>query len=197
MQLVERADDEADRKEAIADLKRGLDRASHLVQQLLTLSRQETDLTERPSTAVDLLEVARRVIAEQAPIAAEKGIDLGIVKGSSAMIAGDPVALQVMLGNLIDNAIRYTSAAGRIDVSVSSSDDEVMLVVTDSGPGIPEADRQRVFDRFYRLDGSQAQGSGLGLAIVKNVVDRHRGSIDLAEGPAGRGLSVAIRLPLS
>ena len=72
-----------------------------------------------------------------------------------------------------------------------------MLVVNDSGPGIQESDRQRVFDRFYRLDGSQDQGSGLGLAIVKNIVTRHRGDIRLGEGPAGRGLSVLIRLPLA
>ena len=197
IQLVERSQGDAERQEAIADLKRGLERATHLVQQLLTLSRQESDLTERPTAAVDLLDVARRVIAEQSPMAAEKGIDLGIVEGSSAVIVGDQVALEVMLGNLIDNAIRYTPAPGRIDVSVASSEDQAMLVVNDSGPGIQESDRQRVFDRFYRLDGSQDQGSGLGLAIVKNIVTRHRGDIRLGEGPAGRGLSVLIRLPLA
>ncbi len=197
IQLVERAADEAERRKAIADLKLGLDRAEHLVQQLLTLSRQESDLTDHPSTAVDLLEVARRVIAELAPIAAAKDIDLGIVSGSTAVILGDPGALEVMLNNLLDNAIRYTPAAGRIDVSVSSNHHEATLMVSDTGPGIPAADRQRVFDRFYRLAGSPAQGSGLGLAIVKNVVDRHRGTIDLAEGPTGQGLLVVIHLPLS
>jgi len=197
IQLVERAGDEAERKLAIADLHRGLDRASHLVQQLLTLSRQEADLTDKPSASVDLLEVARRVIVEQAPIAAQMGIDLGIDLGSPAIIAGDPVALEAMLGNLIDNAIRYTPAAGRIDISVSSDDAGVVLVVSDSGPGIPEADRERVFDRFYRIEGSPTQGSGLGLAIVKKVVDRHRGEIHLGEGPGGQGLAVTIRLPRS
>ncbi len=197
IQLVERADNDEERKAAIADLKRGLDRASHLIQQLLTLSRQEAELTDRPSTAVDLLDVASRVIIEQAPFAAEKNIDLGIVEGCSAVITGDPVALEVMLGNLIDNAIRYTPVAGRIDVSVSKNNADAIVVVTDNGPGIQSQDRHRVFDRFYRLDASQTQGSGLGLAIVKNVVDRHRGAIDLAENPAGQGLSVAITLPLS
>ncbi len=195
IQLLERAEGEADRRTAIADLNRGLDRAEHLVRQLLTLSRQETDPADRPMASVDLLEIARRVIAEQAPIAADKDIDLGIAQGTPATLSGDPVALAAMLGNLIDNAIRYSPAAGRIDVSVSATDEAVTLTVTDTGPGIAAADRQRVFDRFYRIDGSQAQGSGLGLAIVKNVVDRHRGSIRLETGPDGQGLSVSITLP--
>ena len=195
IQLLERAEGEAERRAAISDLNRGLDRAEHLVRQLLTLSRQETDPADRPLTSVDLLEVARQIVVEQAPIAAEKDIDLGIAQGAPATITGDPVALAAMLGNLIDNAIRYTPAAGRIDVFVSATDEAVTLTVTDTGPGIAASDRQRVFDRFYRIDGSQAQGSGLGLAIVKNVVDRHRGSIRLEEGPEGRGLSVSITLP--
>ncbi|OIQ92997.1 swarming motility regulation sensor protein RssA [mine drainage metagenome] len=195
IQLLERAEGEAERQAAIADLNRGLDRAEHLVRQLLTLSRQETDPAGHPLVLVDLLEVARQIVIEQAPIAAEKDIDLGIAQGSPATISGDPVALAAMLGNLIDNAIRYTPAGGRIDVSVATTDREVLMTVTDTGPGIAAADRQRVFDRFYRIDGSQDQGSGLGLAIVKNVVDRHRGSIHLETGPGGRGLSVSITLP--
>lgn len=197
MQLVERANDEAERKSAMADLNLGLDRASHMVQQLLTLSRQEAELAERPYVEVDLLELARRVVGDQATIAGEKGIDLGIVEGGTAIVSGDPVALEVMLVNLIDNAIRYTPVAGRIDVCVSSSDEEATLMVSDTGPGIPEAERQRVFDRFYRIEGSQPQGSGLGLAIVRNVVDRHRGEISLSDGPEGRGLCATVRLPLS
>jgi len=197
IQLLERAEGEADRQVAITDLNRGLDRAEHLVRQLLTLSRQETDPADRPLASVDLLEIARQVIAEQAPIAAEKDIDLGIAQGTSVTITGDPSALAAMLGNLIDNAIRYSPAAGRIDVSVGATEKEALLVVTDTGPGIAAADRQRVFDRFYRIAGSQGQGSGLGLAIVKNVVDRHRGSIRLETGPEGQGLSVSIRLPRS
>ena len=197
IQLLERADSEAERKVAVADLNTGLDRATHLVEQLLTLSRQETDPADRPFTPVDLLEIARQVIVEQAPIAAEKDIDLGIADGTAATLAGDPVALSVMLGNLVDNAIRYTPAGGRIDVSISAAADAVTLLVSDTGPGIPEADRKRVFDRFYRLEEAQGQGSGLGLAIVKNVVDRHRGEIRLDQGPTGEGLSVSIRLPRS
>jgi len=197
IQLVERAQDEIERKVAIDDLKQGLERASHLVQQLLTLSRQEADVAERAFKRVDLLEVARMVVGEQAPIAAHKHIDLGIEEGAPTIIAGDFEALRTMLGNLVDNAIRYTPPRGRIDVSIFPRDGKAMLKVTDSGEGIPEEDRQRVFDRFYRREDAQSeQGSGLGLAIVRNIVERHQGDIQLGAGPQGRGLCVSIRLPL-
>lgn len=198
IQMMERAPDENERKEAISDLKHGLDRASHLVQQLLTLSRQEADVSERAFKRVDLLEIARVVIGEQAPIGAQKHIDLGIEDGVPTIVDGDFEALRTMLGNLVDNAIRYTPPRGRIDVSIFAIEGEAILKVTDSGNGIPEEDRRRVFDRFYRRENAQAlQGSGLGLAIVKNIVERHRGNIRLDSGPEGRGLCASVRLPLS
>lgn len=196
IQLVERAEDEAERKAAVGDLKQGLERASHLVQQLLNLSRQEPGVAERAFKTVDLLEVARLVVAEQAPMAAEKGIDLGIDAGANAPVQGDLEALRMMLGNLVDNAVRYTPPDGRVDVSVRAAAGSAVLTVADSGPGIPEEDRERVFDRFYRREDTQTQGSGLGLAIVRNVAQRHRGEVSLAAGAAGRGLCATVRLPL-
>lgn len=198
IRLVEHAQDDSERKAAISDLKQGLERASHLVQQLLTLSRQEADVAESAFKRVDLLEIARLVVGEQAPIAAQKHIDLGIEEGTPTLIAGDFEALRMMLGNLVDNAVRYTPPHGRIDVSVIPSAGNAVLSVTDNGEGIPEEDRQRVFDRFYRREGAQTQqGSGLGLAIVRNIVARHQGDISLGPGLEGRGLRVNIRLPLA
>ncbi|MEN6586918.1 MAG: ATP-binding protein [Sulfuricella sp.] len=198
IRMVEHAQDDSERKAAIADLKQGLERASHLVQQLLTLSRQEADVAENAFKRVDLLDIARLVVGEQAPIAAQKYIDLGIEEGTPTLVTGDFEALRMMLGNLVDNAVRYTPAHGRIDVTVIPSAGQAVLRVTDNGEGIPEEDRQRVFDRFYRGEGAQIQqGSGLGLAIVKNIVDRHHGDIALEAGPDGRGLRVTIRFPLA
>lgn len=198
VQLVERAPDERERKAAIADLKQGLERASHLVQQLLTLSRQEADVAESAFRRVDLLDIARLVVGEHAPIAAQRHIDLGIEEAEPTPVFGDFEALRMMLGNLVDNAVRYTPPHGRIDVAVSPSGGKAMLSVTDNGEGIPEEDRQRVFDRFYRREGAQPrQGSGLGLAIVRNIVERHRGEITLGTGPGGRGLRASVQFPLA
>jgi two-component system OmpR family sensor kinase len=108
-------------------------------------------------------------------------------------VQGDDEALRVMLGNLIDNAIRYTPGGGKIDVGITAKDGSAVVEVADTGPGIPDADRERVFDRFYRAQGSRKQGSGLGLAIVKNIADRHGARIALSSGP---GLRVSVEFPL-
>ena len=199
IQLAERAGTDEERRAAFADLKQGLSRASHLVQQLLTLARQEPDAAERPFTAVDLTEVARRVLAEQAPLAAENGIDLGIGHEDTAMmkVNGDFEALRVMLGNLVDNAIRYTPRGGTVDVALRATDGRASVVVADTGPGIPDQDRERVFDRFYRREDSSTHGSGsgLGLAIVKNIADRHGAVIALNNRSPEPGLRVVVSFP--
>ena len=100
--------------------------------------------------------------------------------------------------NLLDNAIRYTPRGGRVDVRVSQwqgSPPRAVLSVTDTGPGIPEAERGRVFDRFHRVPGTAAGGSGLGLALVRSVANRHEGQVALESGPGGTGLRVVVTLP--
>jgi len=105
---------------------------------------------------------------------------------------GDPEALRILLGNLVDNALRYTPPAGRVDVAVCHRNGEVLLEVRDTGRGIPVAERERVFDRFYRRPGSGATGSGLGLAIVKGIAERHGARVLLEEGEGGEGLTVRV-----
>jgi len=100
-----------------------------------------------------------------------------------------------MLGNLVINAIRYTPSGGTIDVAANTQNAQACLVVNDSGPGIPAAERARVFDRFYRHETAGVTGSGLGLAIVQKVAQRHGASVELGEGPGGRGLRVTVRFP--
>ena len=192
IQLAERARTEDERGAAFAELRQGLTRSTHLVQQLLTLAREEPDLAERMLAPIDLAEVARLVVAEHDPLAAGKDIDLGISRQAPANVQGDFEALRVMLGNLIDNAIRYTPHGGRVDVAIMTIDGNPVVEVADTGPGIPEEERERVFDRFYRGSGTRIQGSGLGLAIVKNIADRHSARITLSSGP---GLRISVSFP--
>jgi len=196
IQLAERAKTEEERKAAFAQLKQGQLRAAHLVQQLLTLARQEPGIAPQPHSAIDLAEVARLVVSEYATLAAERNIDLGISQEDQAIISGDLEALRVMLGNLVDNAIRYTPRGGTVDVALQLRDGTAVLDVSDTGPGIPEADRERVFDRFYRREINHASGSGLGLAIVKNIADRHHARIALENRAPGPGLRASISFPL-
>jgi two-component system OmpR family sensor kinase len=196
IQLAERAKTEEERREAFAHLKQGQLRAAHLVQQLLTLAREEPGVAARPHSTVDLAEVMRLVVSEHTPVAADRTVDLGVSEEKQAIIPGDFEALRVMLGNLVDNAIRYTPRGGTVDVALQLRDGTAAIEVSDTGPGIPEADRERVFDRFYRRDINHASGSGLGLAIVKNIADRHQASIVLENRVPGPGLHASISFPL-
>jgi len=205
-QLAERAATEAERRKALADLKSGLERATRLSEQLLTLARTEpgVDAPAWPEALVDLTALAREVIAELAPLAAEKAVDLGLSEGGKAVVRGDAEALRTLLSNLIDNAVRYTASNGRVDITAQAEGDRVALAVRDNGPGIAPAERARVFDRFYRgqsastpqaAQRASTRGSGLGLAIVKRIADRHGAEIALGEGLDGKGLGVTVRFP--
>jgi two-component system sensor histidine kinase TctE len=114
------------------------------------------------------------------------------------MVMGDPTMLQELLVNLVDNALRYTPVGGVVTVGIEMEDADWRLTVRDSGPGIPPDERDRVFERFYRVLGSGPEGSGLGLAIAKEIVEGAGGSIALAEAAPGRGgLLVIVRLPVA
>jgi two-component system, OmpR family, sensor kinase len=194
-QLAERASTEAERATALTELKGGLERATRLVEQLMTLAREEPGVADAPLTAVDLAALAREVVADLAPLAGAKGIDLGLSSTAASTVRGDTEALRTLISNLVDNAIRYTPAGGNVDVAVSDAGD-VALVVRDNGPGIPVEDRERVFDRFYRGSGARGvRGSGLGLAIVKRIAERHRAEVELGPGIDGSGLGVTVRFP--
>ena len=195
IQVAERAATDADRTATFVQLKGGIDRATRLAEQLLTLARNEPEAAETPFMPVNLTDIARNVVVERAPIADAKDIDLGLSGVAPAQIMGDAEALRVMLGNLIDNAIHYTPPKGAVDVGVEMQSDGACLVVTDTGRGILPAERERVFDRFYRGETTGKTGSGLGLAIVRKVAQRHRASVALGEGSGGRGLKVTVRFP--
>lgn len=185
-QLVERAHSEAERTEALADLKTGLQRATHSVNQLLTLARQEPGAAERKPGPVDLAEVAGRVLGELLPLAEAKAIDLGGAQApGGAVVEGDGEGLRILVANLVGNAIRYSPQGGKVDVLTGEDSDGPFLEVTDTGPGIPAEERTRVFDRFYRRAESTETGTGLGLAIVQAIADRHGARVILADAPSG------------
>jgi two-component system OmpR family sensor kinase len=204
-QLAERATSEAERARALLELRTGLERATHLVEQLLTLAREEPGVSERPFAPVNLTELAHHVVAEHASIAAARQVDLGFAPDgpvtSDVVIDGDSAGLRVLLSNLVDNAVHYAPEGGRVDVGIRRRNGEAILEVRDNGPGIPAAERARVFDRFYRVarpGSADVPGSGLGLAIAKRIAERHDANITLAPGiagPAGEGLAVTVRFP--
>ena len=189
IQLVERADSEEERIAALSELKKGFDRATHLVQQLLTLARQEPGSAVRKWQDVNLELLARTVVSDLVPVAQARSVDLGIASSSPVVVQGDPEALRVMLNNVLENAVKYTPAGGTVDVCVADGEAPVVSV-QDSGPGIPDDQMLRVFDRFYRVPGTEVQGSGLGLAIAKEVADANGAAISLTN--TGRGLQATI-----
>lgn len=189
IQLVERARSDEERATAIARLKERAQRAARIVQQLLVMARLEPEAADQPPRKVALDELARSVTTELAPLAAAKPLTLTVTRAEPASVSGVEDALRLLITNLIDNAIRYTPAGGRVEVAVWREDRSVILDVSDNGPGIPTAERDRVFDRFYRGAGLDSAGSGLGLAIVRQVAALHGGRVELSEGPDGRGLS--------
>ena len=194
-QLVEQAQDPEERVEADKNLRLGIARASQLVSQLLTLARQEPD-AQRPFVQLDLAAIVRQVVGEFAPLADFKKIDLGVSANQTSFVNGDEEALKILVGNLVDNAIRYTPEGGKVDVTLSNESSGVILRVEDTGPGIPIEDRERVFERFYRIAGNEVQGSGLGLAIVKQIVQRHGALVEIETGQNGVGTIFSIKFPV-
>jgi two-component system OmpR family sensor kinase len=195
-QSLERADTAEARQVAGRRITAGIDRATRLVEQLLVLARQEASAAGgAPSQPVDVAGIARRAVADLAGVAQAKDIDLGLQRADAGQVEGLPDALMILTRNLIDNAIKYTPAGGTVDVSVAHDAGAIVLTVEDSGPGIPPEDRERVFDRFYRVPGGDAAGSGLGLAIIKAIAERHGATLALDASPRLDGLMATVRFP--
>ncbi len=188
----------AEREAGIQRLNQGIDRAIRLVEQLLVLAREEASPPGAGDVA-DLHELVRLAVADVLPQARLKQIDLGLAEdhpAATAQVQGEPDALRVLLRNLLDNAVKYTPAAGRVDVALDVTRGRPVLTVEDSGPGIAVAERERVFDRFYRVSGSAGEtGSGLGLAIVQVIAARHGATLELGHSERLGGLRVSVTFP--
>ena len=166
------------------EMRRGLRRASRLVGQLLGMARFEASV-QGVVTRVDLGALVKEAIADLIPLAEDRHIDLGMVSDEPAGILADAADVRVLIDNLIDNAVRYTPAGGRVDVGVSRRDGAAIVTIADSGPGIEPALLPRVFDRFFRAAGQDIEGSGIGLSIVKAIAEREETTVELANRPEG------------
>jgi signal transduction histidine kinase len=201
LELLRQAD-ESTRQQALDELAGGIARAERLTEQLLAVARIEPDGAELHVTRINLAELVRSTVTSFSIQAERAGIDLGADAPREVSVKGDLDQLSILLNNLVENALRYTPAGGVVDVIARQVEDGALLIVQDDGPGIPEHERARVFERFYRCADTpgaprNASGSGLGLAIVRSIVQRHGANVRLTEGPGNRGLQVQIALGLA
>jgi two-component system sensor histidine kinase TctE len=190
-------DDPARVKQVLASLQEGSRSMTDLTNKLLLLSQAEASNSSAfPRAPVDLLAVAAMVLEELAGLALKKGIDLGLETTlESAMVNGNEAQLMGLLMNLIDNALRYTPEGGKVTVGLEKKRSQIIITVTDNGPGIPAEVRERVFERFYRNAAPDQPGSGLGLAIVREIVQASQGAIRLDAPAQGSGLVATVSLP--
>lgn len=196
--FARRTGEAAERAEALAGAEESTRRLARLAAQLLTLSRAEPGSRRPRDEDIDLAQSARQVLEGLAHLAVERDIDLGLDVNAPAVTRGDGAMMREAVVNLVENALRYTPKGGTVTVTVDGgageAGSEAVLVVEDSGPGIPLEERDKVFERFYRVPGTPGEGSGIGLSIVREVVDGAGGTLILGTAAAG-GLRVEMRLP--
>jgi signal transduction histidine kinase len=184
-----------ERGDAAAQLQAGVARLSHLLKQLLTVARVDASSAFAASTTIDAAELLRQSMAEFSREARRKSISIELNAPDQLDVFASAVGLNSIFDNLLDNAIRYTPLGGSVSVTLALYGGGVDLTVMDDGPGIDPALRERVFERFYRIPGTEATGSGLGLAIVHKIAQAHGAAVKLGIGLRGRGLAVQLRLP--
>ena len=171
----------AEAREQSALLQQSIQRNRHLLEQLLSLARAQAPEIQRPKTLISLQNQFRRVLQELMPLALAKGQDIGVAVENDCQIHADDTEIYTLIKTFTDNAIRYTSKGGRIDLGFDETAEYLNIWVEDDGPGIPPSERQRVIDPFYRILGTEQQGTGLGLSIADTIVKRHQGRLKLAD----------------
>ncbi|MCE2969507.1 MAG: sensor histidine kinase N-terminal domain-containing protein [Burkholderiales bacterium] len=185
-ELAQRQTDPQELKRSLRQIAAAAGRSAHLIDQLLALARAEHQAAENTAfVTVDLTVLARDLVRDLVPQALARGLDFGVeTPGAPAIVVGHPLLLRELLSNLADNALRYTPAGGQVTVRVRVEAQRVLAEVEDNGPGIPVAERQLVFEPFYRVLGTDADGSGLGLAIVNEIATRHGARLSIENHPA-------------
>lgn len=202
VQLGAEALDQGDtqaREEARERLRLGVQRATHTVHQLLALARSGADSLDLSKSHHDLVDLVRERIALSSGLAVQRRIELELVAPEHLEMWLNRESMGSLVDNLVDNAIKYSPDGAHVTVSLDATDDDeaaaILLRVSDQGPGIPPALRERVFERFVRLDGSRCHGSGLGLTIVERAAGQHGATVQLLDGPGGVGTTVEVRFP--
>lgn len=193
LDILKRADDDDERSASIETLEQGVLRSTRLVQQLLELARQEPENVDILSSEIILAPIIKECVEQVLPISQAKNIEIISNLDHAAMVWGNSPQLSIMIGNLINNAINYTNHGGRVEITLSSDDREIILDIADNGIGIPVNDRERIFDRFYRVPGTDVTGSGLGLSIVRNIAEHHKLTIDVSDGIHGAGTTFRVK----
>ena len=195
-QVALKADNEIEKQTALLKVVQGVDRSSHVVTQLLTLSRLTQEKDMHDIHPVDLHKLATEILAYLVPVALEKSIDIELAPPpADAMVLANDTTLGILIRNVVDNAIRYTAEKGAVKVAIINQDNQVILRVTDTGPGIPVELRERVFERFFRIIGTTATGSGLGLAIVSQIAKLYQATVTLSTPVSGIGLQFDVTFP--
>lgn len=196
-QVSLRASNEEEREQALRQVINSVDRATHLVEQMLTLARLDPAASVLVREQINLHDLAAEVVAQLVPIALEKNIEIEITGDEDVVISAEPVCISVLIRNLVDNAIRYTPPQGEVVLDINQkTDHQVALSVTDSGPGINPDLQGRVFDRFFRVTGNSSPGCGLGLSIVRRVADLNNLRVDLKNRENGSGLIASVNFSI-
>ena len=179
----------------LASLLQGIHRNRRLLEQLLSLSRAQAPEAQRPKERLASQDLFRSVIEDLLPLAEAKEQDLGVSSPANPVFHANEADLYTLVKTLADNAIRYTPPGSQIDLSAEETPSHIIFRIEDDGPGIPPAERSRVFDPFYRILGSGQEGTGLGLSIARTIAERHGGRIELAQSPHHpSGLLVSVYL---
>lgn len=195
-QVAVHSQSEQELKGALQKILAGVDRSTHVVQQLLTLSRLNPGSSMDQHKAINLVAIAQEIISELIPLAIENDIEIELITNEEhIMLLGNPASIGILVRNLVDNAIRYSPEYGKVKVEISKTLENILLRISDNGPGIPEKLHHRVFERFFRVLGTQKPGSGLGLAIVHQIALLHDANLKLSKPAEGTGLIVEISFP--
>jgi len=193
--LLSRAQFPAERSEAMKRLAEGIERSINLAAQLLNASRSAAAEMIPDFRTICLDEIIRSCIETYVPIARAKNIHLVLERCDECTIEGDEEGIRMLINNLIDNAIRYTPIKGRVRIGLFKHEDKVVLKVEDTGNGIPQDQRTKIFQRFYRIPGTPSLGAGLGLSIVKDIANNHNATVLVTDGSAKAGTMFRVIFP--
>lgn len=183
-----------DVQQRMLPLQAGVDRARKLTEQLLSLARTQSDAESKVN--VDVPALVRDLLADYQPVAERKRIDLGLDEQARFSLLTTPESLRLILGNAVDNALKYTPEGGEVTIHLGETDGTAIIDVIDNGPGIPANERDHVFNAFYRMENARGEGSGLGLAIAGETASRVGGKVSLLDNENGKGLRFRYQQPV-
>jgi signal transduction histidine kinase len=185
----------SEKLEASNELRQGIERTAALLRRLLMIARVDPDSFTPRYQEVELSSFVQERVASLAPLAVQKLLDISMSTTGQHTVEIDSESLVSAVDNVLDNAIRYTPNGEKINITIHGNETHAVLKIADSGIGIPNEHQKSVFERFFRVPGTEQHGSGLGLAIVKQVMALHKGEVTLTDGLDGRGLTVCLKLP--